>query len=384
MLVVKISFLHFQIVLDVIKQVMGNRYRAEVKALDLKSFHMDKGFIGESVYAPLNRSAVLKEVIQIIKKEIPNVEAIDFSSNRLPTLNQFSSLSEHATQLRILHLSDNRIANIAELKALKQMKGLKVLKIDKNVALEKRFNGENDLIHSVQKILPTLQSINDNNNLPKVVLFEDDEDAARVILPTSQSKMLASNVDQTIDGLIGQFFEQYFKLFDSDSRLPLEAAYHPEATLSVSVCHEAGSSNRSTSKLLSDFQGEIRNLLVVKNMSKRARLLRKGRLSVIDYLVNYFPKTKHQLTSFTLDIPFIAASEILQEGKGFIGPITITGVFNQVDASPSQPETNANSVQEALYGHFNHIFLLVPQGQGFVIVNEMLVLSAATSEEIKV
>jgi len=216
-----------------------------------------------------------------------------------------------------------------------------------------------------------------------VVLFEDDEDAARVILPISQSKMLASNVDQTIDGLIGQFFEQYFKLFDSDSRLPLEAAYHPEATLSVSVCHEAGSSNRSTSKLLSDFQGEIRNLLVVKNMSKRARLLRKGRLSVIDYLVNYFPKTKHQLTSFTLDIPFVAASELLQEGKGFIGPITITGVFNQVDASPSQPETNANSVQEALYGHFNHIFLLVPQGQGFVIVNEMLVLSAATSEEIK-
>ena len=163
MLVVKILFLHFLIVLDVIKQVMGNRYRAEVKALDLKSFHMDKGFIGESVYAPLNRSVVLKEVIQIIKKEIPNVEAIDFSSNRLPTLNQFSSLSEHATHLRILYLSDNRIANIAELKALKQMKGLKVLKIDKNVALEKRFNGEIDLIHSVQKILQTLQSINDNN-----------------------------------------------------------------------------------------------------------------------------------------------------------------------------------------------------------------------------
>ena len=366
-----------------IKQVMGTRYRADVKALDLKSFHTDKGFIGESVYAPLNRSVVLKEVIQIIKKEIPNVEAIDFSSNRLPTLNQFSSLSEHATHLRILHLSDNRIANIAELKALKQMKGLKVLKIDKNIALEKRFNGENDLIHSVQKILPSLQSINDNN-LPKVVLFEDDEDAARVILPTSQSKMLGSNVDQTIDGLIGQFFEQYFKLFDSDNRLPLEAAYHPEATLSVSVCHEAGSSNKSTSKLLSDFQGEIRNLLVVKNMSKRSRLLRKGRLSVIDYLVNYFPKTKHQLTSFTLDIPFVAASELLQEGKGFIGPITITGVFNQVDTSHHQSETNANSVQEELYGHFNHIFLLVPQGHGFVIVNEMMVLSAATSEEIKV
>ena len=48
---------------------MGTRYRADVKALDLKSFHTDKGFIGESVYAPLNRSVVLKEVIQIIKKE---------------------------------------------------------------------------------------------------------------------------------------------------------------------------------------------------------------------------------------------------------------------------------------------------------------------------
>ena len=184
------------------------------------------------------------------------------------------------------------------------MKNLKELKVDGNLAMEKRCGSQQEFVKAVQKILPNLHSLNGNNNLPKVLLFEGDEDTPNVILPQPQQKMLGSNIDTTIDTLVGQFLEQYFKIFDSENRLPLEAAYHEETMFSVSVSHDPGYTTKSSTKVLSKFHGDIRNLLVVKNMTKRFRLLRKGRLSVIDYLANYFPNTKHNLNSFTLTFSF--------------------------------------------------------------------------------
>ena len=360
---------------------MAKRYMGDVKALDMKAFHTDPSFVGESVYVPLARSVVLIEVIKIIAQEIPDVEAIDFSSNRLPSLYQLTKLAESAKKIRILYLSDNRLANITEIRFLKHMKNLSEIKIDGNLAIEKRLGTDLDLKKATQKILPNLQTINGDNNLPKVILFEDDEDAPQIILPGVQKKMLGGSVDGKVDNLVGQFLEQYFKLFDSENRLPLEAAYHQEAMFSLSVAHEPGSSNKYSARSLSEFQGDIRNLLIVKNMTKRFRLLRKGKLSVIDYLVNHFPITKHDVSSFTLDIPFVVASELLEAGSGFIGPITVSGVFQQCETTPNHPKEGSN---ELLHHHFNHTFILVPQGQGIVIINETLVIRQLSAQQIQV
>ena len=53
---------------------MNQRYRVDTKSLDLKSFHSDKAFLGEAVYAPLARTVVLNEVIKIIANKISEVE----------------------------------------------------------------------------------------------------------------------------------------------------------------------------------------------------------------------------------------------------------------------------------------------------------------------
>lgn len=362
------------------KTVMAKRYISNTKALDMKAFHTDPAFVGEAVYTPLARRVVLHEVIKIIGQEIPDVEAIDFSSNKLPSLQQFAKLIDSAVKLRILYFSDNRLANITELKYLKGLKGLNEIKIDGNLAMEKRIGSDSDLKKEAQKLLPNLQTINGDNNLPKVILFEDDEDAPEIILPTVQQKMLGNSVDGKVDNLVGQFLEQYFKIFDSDNRLPLEAAYHQEAMFSISLAHETGSSPKVAARSLSEFQGDIRNLLVVKNMTKRFRLLKKGKLSVIDYLVNHFPITKHDLSSFSLDVPFVVPSQLLEAGKGFIGPITISGIFQQCDSTSD----NLKSQNESIYQQFNHTFVLVPQGQGIVIINEILVLRPLSAQQIQV
>ena len=363
------------------KTVMAKRYMSNVKALDLKAFHTDSSFIGEPVYTPIARSVVLHEIIKIIGQEIPDVEAIDFSSNRLPSLHQFKKLFDSANKIRILYFSDNRLANIDELKYLKSLKHLSEIKIDGNLAIEKRLGADVDMKRAAQKLLPSLQTINGDSNLPKVILFEDEDDASEIKLPTSQQKMLGQSVDGKVDNLVGQFLEQYFKIFDSDNRLPLEAAYHQEAMFSISLAHEPGSSNKVSTRLLSEFQGDIRNLLVVKNMTKRFKLLRKGKLSVMDYLANNFPITKHDLSSFTLDIPFVVSSELLDAGNGFIGPITVSGTFQQCDSST---DLSRGAQNELLYQHFNHTFILVPQGQGIVIINEILVIRPLSTRQIQV
>ena len=68
--------------IEKIKTVMSQRYNPANKALDMKSFHSDRSFLGESVYAPLSRALCMKKVVQIINENIPEVEAIDFSDNR--------------------------------------------------------------------------------------------------------------------------------------------------------------------------------------------------------------------------------------------------------------------------------------------------------------
>ena len=39
-----------------IKNVMAQRYNAEDRALNMKSFHNDRLFVGDSAYVPLSRS----------------------------------------------------------------------------------------------------------------------------------------------------------------------------------------------------------------------------------------------------------------------------------------------------------------------------------------
>ena len=47
--------------------------------------------------------------VQIIEENIPEVEAIDLSDNRISTLEQFASLFSKVTSLKILYLANNKV-----------------------------------------------------------------------------------------------------------------------------------------------------------------------------------------------------------------------------------------------------------------------------------
>ena len=111
---------------------------------------------------------------------------------------------------------------------------------------------------------------------------------------------------------------------------------------------------------LNAYQSESRNLYAVQNPNRRTKLLRTGKLSIVSFL-NELPKSEHDLNSFTLDIPF--ATDRLMT-------FTVSGVFRErLDRKPIRA--------------FNRMFVVVPQGSGFVIVNEMFFVTVPTHLQVK-
>ena len=104
----------------------------------------------------------------------------------------------------------------------------------------------------------------------------------------------------------------------------------------------------------------------VADPTKRNTYLRKGKLAICAFLAE-LPKSEHDVTSFTLDIPF--ATERLMS-------FTVSGIFRE-------PENQGGTAGQIIR-HFNRVFVVVPHGQGFCIVNDMLYVTIPTHRQKKV
>ena len=96
--------------MDKVKQAMSKRFQSATNALDLKKFHADASFLGEPIYACLNRSAMLKEVVKVISENIPQLAALEMSENRMATLDVLEALTEKTPNVTVLHLADNYVS----------------------------------------------------------------------------------------------------------------------------------------------------------------------------------------------------------------------------------------------------------------------------------
>jgi len=327
-----------------IKVVMSKRYIQEHKALNLKSFHLDEDFAGESFYAPLWRSNVMNKVLTVIADHIPELYALDLSSNKLNSMSLefFSTFKSKVTNMRILHLADNKMMDV---RGLERMKGMELieLKLTGNPLVDKLGSSYTS---SIRKIFPSLQKL-DDRELPKEIGFEeDDEETKTKGVPASIQKYVKNSEAEKI---VLTFLEQYIKLYDSESRQPLLDAYHDEAVMSLSAF--------GRHDLLPAYIPESRNLKRVEYEKKRHDLLRRGKLAIVAFLAK-LPKTEHDITTFTLDVPFCSAN---------LMTFTVTGLFRERDTK----------LKESIR-HFNRCFIVVPQGAGFSIINETLYISTAT------
>lgn len=212
----------------------------------------------------------------------------------------------------------------------------------------------------MRKIFPSLKILNDKE-MPKVIGFEgDDEEASGGMtpLPPVQMKMTCN---QTVEPVILQFLQEYFKVYDSGNREPLMNAYHEEAVMSLHANYLSSGRRRTEgdNNELGEYFARNRNIIRLSDPIKRRSFLKTGRLAITSF-ISELPKTEHDFNSFTLDVP-------LADSDAGLMQFTVTGVFKETEQSTSP-----------VIRHFSRTFLVVPQGNGFCIVNETLFVTNST------
>lgn len=99
---------------------------------------------------------------------------------------------------------------------------------------------------------------------------------------------------------------------------------------------------------------ESHNLLRLRDESLWVKLVKTSNVDIVSFL-NKLPVTKHHLDTFQVDIPFFS--------KEFIN-VVVNGLLQETLKTQSS------------FRSFCRTFFLVPHNNGFVILNEMLLISS--------
>lgn len=213
--------------------------------------------------------------------------------------------------------------------------------------------------------------------MPPPIGFDVDEGTH---IPPSQQTFLCNQESQ---GIVRQFLEQYFLIFDSDNRQPLLQAYHEQASFSMTSCYSYGQQQKG-SNWLNWYSTDCRNVLKVRDPDRRMKTLKQSQLSVVSFLSD-MPLTKHDIHSFTVDLTLCTVNfKILNFVLYFIlhyvslQPqmlvLSVSGMFKELKTSHKTPPIR----------HFFRTLVIVPAGSGYCIANEEVHITNATDEQIKV
>ncbi|SPP89292.1 nuclear RNA export factor 1 [Drosophila guanche] len=337
------------------KQVMAKRYNAQTKALDMSRFYADPDI--KPVFCPLFRANVMGVALDIMCDNIPDLEALNLNDNNLVSMEAFRRVDKRLPHLKILYLGDNKLPSLAHLLVFRNLPIVELLL--RNNPCRSRYKDSQHFVSEVRRKFPKLAKL-DGESLGPVVAFDL---AGAGTMPTTQASFLCDNGGADV---VRQFLNQYFNIFDMESRQSLLDAYHEHAMLSITMPN-AGHAGR-----LNNFWKFNRNFRRIVNHERddhRTRLLKNGRLACVATL-NEWPRTLHERRTFTVDLTIYNPQMIV---------FTVTGLFKELNGEDDRPSTsNAYELR-----HFMRTFVVVPQNSGFCIRNETIFITAATNEQVR-
>lgn len=337
-------------ILPNLKMVMSKRYDPVHSHLNLSSFYKEESLKELNLYIPLSRTSVMSVAVKIIVDNIPEVQTLDLSDNKLLTLYPLSPLHSACKQLRSLNLANNKIPKMSELDSMKGMASVQELILEGNPVCNS-YNDKTAYISAVRQRFPKVVLL-DHNELPPPISFDLGLEET---IPLSKPSYFPS---EDVKQIVVQFLEQYFTIFDSKDRSGLLDAYHDNATFSM------GAAKLPYTKTdVKEFFRENRNLLRLSNLESRRERLKSGRVNIVSFL-NQMPETRHDPSSFTVDIPLVTPTLMC---------FTVFGILRTV---------SRNLIVPALRS-FTRTFFVVPQGAGFSIINETLFITGGTDEQIR-
>ncbi|CAG9767079.1 unnamed protein product [Ceutorhynchus assimilis] len=335
-----------------IKVVMAKRYNLANKALDLTKFHADPDL--QDVFCGLFKPVVFNAVLEIIEENIQDVVALCLNDNRLSVFGFLKKVHKKMPSLKILHLAKNRIRDIKQLDAFSECP-IQDIMLDGNPMCDK-FKEKPLYVSEIRKKFPKCIKL-DGMDLPPPIGFDIAHEGT---IPDVQQTFLCSAEGEAI---VRQFLEQYFAIYDSKNRQPLLEAYHENATFSFTMAYPYGLGRDKNVSWLTWYQTENRNLTQVKDLNRRCKLLKQGKLAVVSFLQD-MPETQHDILSFTVDLTVFTPTMLC---------LTVSGMFKELKSVLKSPPIR----------HFFRTLVIVPAGSGFCIANEELHVTNATPEQAK-
>lgn len=90
------------------KLAMVKRYNPVTKALNLEKFHTDPDL--SDIFCALFRPQIMLAAFDVIKDNIPDLEALNLNDNKLHLLDHFRHLAQKVPNLKILYMANNKVS----------------------------------------------------------------------------------------------------------------------------------------------------------------------------------------------------------------------------------------------------------------------------------
>eukprot|EP00795_Rhopilema_esculentum_P002767 gene2767-989_t len=281
---------------QVLMNCLAQRFLPDTNSINLSKLADDATLSSSNVQGNLSKPWLMSAFIDIIHKIQPALDGLDLSSNQIRNLDILRRIHEKLPSLKIISLKDNEIQSVEDLERLKPIESLKHLLVEGNPFCAKYQNNLESLLRDVQSKLPNLEIL-DGVKLPPPISFDVP---TKVSLPPSKTNFLQNSAMQS---KITQFIQEYFQVYDRDDRQGLLDFYHDQANFSLCVNTNVYSKDygRERQQPLNEYFQFSRNLKRLRDKAKRSSLIKHTKLATVAFLTE-LPKSKHDLSSFALDV----------------------------------------------------------------------------------
>ncbi|KAK4293379.1 hypothetical protein Pmani_033922 [Petrolisthes manimaculis] len=272
--------------LQVLKEVMARRFDSTSCLLNLTNLHHDDLLMEKDMLVTLSSPGIMKQVLRLIKENIPHLKALSLSKNglRSSSMKMFQDLHTSSSELNALNLGHNYITDMLVLRYVK-MFPLTELNLEANPVVINLKNKPMRYINLVKKELKSLKLLDSVD--VDAYLAENIKEKEQVIQPPKlQHVGTASSSSAITEPMVRTFLEQYYNLIDTQERSNLVAAYTPDAVLEIKSAIAAVGS--------SVFLGQ----------------------SKISEALTSLPATKHEHSTISLDVKLVNPSNAVARVKG--------------------------------------------------------------------
>ncbi|XP_068238377.1 nuclear RNA export factor 1-like [Palaemon carinicauda] len=223
----------------ILQQCLSQRYKSDASLLDLSDLHNDTLLKERDILTPLQTPMIMKQVLKLIKENIPDLRALSLSNNglRRSHIQSLQVLQSGCSQLAALNLEHN---NISDLKFLNMIKvfPLTELNLQFNPIVETFKDRPLAYIKEVRSRLGSLKVL-DSIDIETYLAENDKPTPYKVNINFSKNEKImcsssSSNSEfEVTDSTVRVFLDQYYSLIDTAERVNLVVAYTPDAVLEV-------------------------------------------------------------------------------------------------------------------------------------------------------